>query len=461
MKNKIFFLILILSLFYSKSFSQSSNSLFDFDYAQFGYDSTSNFIELYYSINQGALSIKNQDTSKYIEGELGILITDSTSGKSIFNKQWLLKYPVYGKLITGEETLVGELKLGTLPEGIYKCKVSLVDQYNKNNLKTINEIFHVKPFAKDQLALSDIQLASKIIPGSKDSSSIFYKNSYEVTPIPTLVFGGEIPVAFYYFELYEKMSGDKNSKLKLNCQIISSRGKIYYNNTQFIEKETGPRDLVGRDVIANYPTDSYSLRITLVDSAESVVRTSLKKFFVYNPGIKVVDTASTQQSAVLASNFGLLSAEECDDIFAKSKYIATHNEMDQYSRLGNVQSKREFLYGFWKKHGEDTPDQTGISYNEYMKRVQESNDRFGHLKTQGWTTDRGRVLIIYGEPSEIDRFPNSMDMKPYEIWLYNDLQGGVSFDFADLYGFSDYLLLNSTARGEYKDDNWQSRITIQ
>ena len=54
-----------------------------------------------------------------------------------------------------------------------------------------------------------------------------------------------------------------------------------------------------------------------------------------------------------------------------------------------------------------------------------------------------------------------MDMKPYEIWLYNDLQGGVSFDFADLYGFSDYLLLNSTARGEYKDDNWQSRITIQ
>ena len=42
---------------------------------------------------------------------------------------------MYGKLITGEETLVGELKLGTLPEGIYKCKVSLVDQYNKNNLK--------------------------------------------------------------------------------------------------------------------------------------------------------------------------------------------------------------------------------------------------------------------------------------------------------------------------------------
>jgi GWxTD domain-containing protein len=461
MKNKIFFLILILSLSLSKSFSQSSNSLFEFDYAQFGYDSASNSIELYYSINQSALSVKNQDTSKFIEGELGILITDSTTGKSIFNKQWLLKYPVYGKLITGEENLVGELKLGTLPEGIYKCEVSLVDQYNKNNSKTINEIFHVKPFAKDQLALSDIQLASKIIPVGKDSASLFYKNSYEVTPIPTLVFGGKIPVVFYYFELYEKISGDKDSKLNLNCKIISSRGKIYYNNTQLINKESGARDLVGRDVIANYPTDSYSLRISLIDSAESLIRSTIKKFFVYNPGIKMVDTAGTQQTAVLASNFGLLSAEECDDIFAKTKYIATRNEIDQYSKLGNVQAKREFLYGFWKKHGEVTPDQTGISYNEYMKRVQESNDRFSHLKTQGWTTDRGRILIIYGEPSEIERYPNSMDKKPYEIWLYNDLQGGVSFDFADLFGFSDYLLLNSTARGEYKDDNWQSRITIK
>jgi len=54
-----------------------------------------------------------------------------------------------------------------------------------------------------------------------------------------------------------------------------------------------------------------------------------------------------------------------------------------------------------------------------------------------------------------------MDTKPYEIWHYNDLQGGVTFDFADLYGIGDYLLLNSTARGEYQDANWQNRITIQ
>ena len=54
----------------------------------------------------------------------------------------------------------------------------------------------------------------------------------------------------------------------------------------------------------------------------------------------------------------------------------------------------------------------------------------------GWKTDRGRVLILYGEPNEIERFPNQMDKKPYEIWHYDDVEGGVIFVFADLSGFS-------------------------
>ena len=45
----------------------------------------------------------------------------------------------------------------------------------------------------------------------------------------------------------------------------------------------------------------------------------------------------------------------------------------------------------------------------------------------GWKTDRGRVYVLYGEPSEIEKFPNQMDQKPYEIWHYNDIEGGVYF----------------------------------
>jgi hypothetical protein len=52
-----------------------------------------------------------------------------------------------------------------------------------------------------------------------------------------------------------------------------------------------------------------------------------------------------------------------------------------------------------------------------------------------------------------------MDTKPYEIWHYNDLEGGVLFVFADLTGFSEYRLLHSTKRGELQDDSWQQRVS--
>jgi hypothetical protein len=67
--------------------------------------------------------------------------------------------------------------------------------------------------------------------------------------------------------------------------------------------------------------------------------------------------------------------------------------------------------------------------------------------------------MTYGEPSEIERFPNETESKPYEIWYYHELEGGVKFVFADLSGYSDYQLVHSTMRGELQDENWQSRIS--
>ena len=52
-----FFLILSAS-------TEAQKIEFEFDYSQFAYDSTSNFIEFYYSFNQASLSFFETDTSK-------------------------------------------------------------------------------------------------------------------------------------------------------------------------------------------------------------------------------------------------------------------------------------------------------------------------------------------------------------------------------------------------------------
>ena len=153
-----------------------------------------------------------------------------------------------------------------------------------------------------------------------------------------------------------------------------------------------------------------------------------------------------------------MSEEELNQAFSESNYLATKQERDQWQGLSNEQAKKQFLFDFWQVR-DLTPGTPLNEYKrEYFDRVKEANKRYSNIQQRGWKTDRGRVLLLYGEPSEIERYPNQVDTKPYEIWHYNDLEGGVVFVFANLTGFSDYTLINSTKRGELSDPDWQRKI---
>ena len=116
------------------------------------------------------------------------------------------------------------------------------------------------------------------------------------------------------------------------------------------------------------------------------------------------------------------------------------------------------MNGFWKRYDPDS--QTGVNElkQEYMRRFRYTNSHFSSGQKEGWKSDRGRVLILYGHPDEYERYPSGVDTKPYEIWYYYNLQGGVYFVFVDRTGFSDYILVHSTYRGELRDVNWISQI---
>ncbi len=118
------------------------------------------------------------------------------------------------------------------------------------------------------------------------------------------------------------------------------------------------------------------------------------------------------------------------------KYIATDEEMDRL--LAAPPSRREELfYEFWKK--EDPTPSTPVNERmiEYYRRVRYSNENFSGLR-DGWETDMGRVYIIFGAPSDIERHPFDIDKKPHEFWYYYDLNR--QFLFMDEDGFGEYRL---------------------
>jgi GWxTD domain-containing protein len=432
---------------------------FEFDYAQFGYDSLSNYVEFYYSFNQLGLTYVDTDTVDFVQGLLHIQIDDSITSSNIIDKHWIISNEITDSAGL-DRSLIGMVGF-VIDKGSYIVNVTGSDVTNPLNKKIISEKIHVEPFLDTKTALSDVQLASNIVPNSDNTSSIFYKNTYEVTPLPASVGGEMQPVLFYYTELYNLKAEPTNSEMRLDEMIVNSRGQLVSSKSKRINKSADTRVEVGIVKAYKFPTDTYTLLLNLIDSVANYGVSSSKRFFVYNPSVVPTDTFQTTVSPVLSTTFGAMSEEEIDDLFDKSKYVATNPETDRYKALSTEEAKREFIYTFWKARDENPADDRNENYLNYVKRVNDSDARFSALGKKGWKTDRGRVFIIYGEPSEIQRYPNTTDARPYEIWRYESLEGGVEFIFGDLTGFSDYQLLHSTKRGELRDDYWQRRIAIQ
>ena len=457
MNRLLIVLFLFLSFTFNRAFPQSSHSLFEFDYAQFGYDSVSNYMEIYYSFNQSRLTPVLKDNKKFLEGLLEINITDSISGKVFINKEWKIEHSVQDSDSQANKDLVGVIGL-KIPDGKYKFIIG-GGSNQKESEKFSTEYIKVHHFYDSTLSLSDIQLATNILQDSPNQNSMFYKNSVEVMPAPTIVFGANRPVVFYYSEIYNLNKVAKNHNLKVFQIVYNSKGKLLSRRVKVFPSGLHSTVEMGSVVINKYPTDTYTLVLSVIDSVGNYGVSSSKKFYIYNPDVIATrDTTSRGNSASLSSEFGAMSDEELDDIWAKSKYKAVPQEIKSYSTIKGVDSKRQFLYEFWKKRDTDISTPENEALREFITRIDESNKRFGTMSKIGWKTDRGRVYILNGEPNEIERFPNQMDTKPYEIWHYNDIEGGVIFVFADLSGFSDYMLIHSTLRGELRDDNWQNRI---
>ncbi len=431
----------------------SAQENFEFDYAQFKNDSSTNVLEIYYSIFS-----QNNSPSEYKNDKLimHIQLENMVDNELIINKDWVLsnKDAVDKK----DLNLLGIVEF-VVSEGEYKFYISFQNESNNSKiLKEFSEIINVKPFHCNKPSISEIELASRIVSENSNKNSIFYKNTLEVIPNPSSVFPQNSPVLFFYAELYN-LNFNNSRELNFTQTIFNSNNISVYEKKKIINNQNNSIVEIGAVNLKKYPTGSYKLVLSLEDSISGEPVISSKKFYIINP-IIVSDLSSARtNNSYVSSEFGVLSEDECDDLFKKSKIIAFSDEIDNYNLLDSLNQKREFLYKFWRKR-DDTPSTSVNEFkNNYFNRIKLANTRFGTMFKKGYNTDRGRIYLRLGEPDEIDRHPNETDTKPYEIWSYHSIEGGVYFIFGDITGYNYYQLLHSTMRGELQDPHWKRRIS--
>ncbi len=130
---------------------------------------------------------------------------------------------------------------------------------------------------------------------------------------------------------------------------------------------------------------------------------------------------------------------DIDDAIAQLKHIAKDRDLSFIRGGASDAEKANRFRAFWARLDPTPGTERNERMEEYYYRVDYANRRFGVGRSNaGWNTDRGEVLIRFGEPDFVQRHPYAVGARPYEVWEYPRLHR--RFIFIDETGFGDYEL---------------------
>ena len=447
----------ILLLVYSVVFSQNKTFFnFEYDIAQFRGDSTYIDMEFYYSIADSGFSKIYSNDGIFVYPRLDVLVSNKVDSSIAFFKPYVIRYNIIDT--SAVHMFLGKFDIPLKP-GNYLLQIFLSDYHDSTKMQPYYRDLVVGSF-EGKICLSDVELASKILTDSKNKVSVFYKNNMEVFPNPRLTYYETMPVIYYYSEVYNALG----KELKLDVQLKNSLGRETYRKTLPVHGKANALVKVGAIAMKKAASGKYDLSLTLRDENGKVFDRKTKDFYyvssiVADSNYQIVDAKVNED--FLASRFAILSGPQCDDLFNISKYIATEQEIDMYYKLKDTRQKQEYLYSFWRKRDPDLKTRDNEYLKEYLDRAEFANKRFKEYRKKGVDTDRGRIYLKYGKPDKIERKQNDYYNKPYMVWEYYNIEGGVYFIFADVNGLGNYEMLHSTKRGERHDPNWMRRIKVR
>ncbi|RKY55468.1 MAG: hypothetical protein DRP89_03285 [Candidatus Neomarinimicrobiota bacterium] len=308
-------------------------------------------------------------------------------------------------------------------------------------------------YSDSELQLSDIHIASQLKKTQKENKFSKYFG-YDMIPIASSIFSVQNPMVYAFCEVYN-LKYDENSPRTYNVHysINDLNGNEVKDLEWITRHKPGDSSVEVNGInIVSLSSGLYNLKIEVIDNETNENASATKRFYVLKES-NVNKLAQLMETAYLSE----MTEEELGEKWGPMRYIATETEKKQYKK-SDIEGKRQIIAHFWDKRDSDFTTEINETKTEFEQKLAYVNENFKTAQTKGWATDMGRVLIVYGFPSEIERFPSSIEKKPYQIWHYYEIEGGVEFVFIDKTGFGMMELVHSTARNELQDYNWQRWI---
>jgi GWxTD domain-containing protein len=108
------------------------------------------------------------------------------------------------------------------------------------------------------------------------------------------------------------------------------------------------------------------------------------------------------------------------------KYLITNEERAAFLQQKTDADRDKFIEKFWLGRNPDPNAPMNKVKEDHYARLAYANEHFGTRNQQnGSITDRGMVYITLGPPQQVERHIETRELKPLEIWFYENGSGAL------------------------------------
>lgn len=297
-----------------------------------------------------------------------------------------------------------------LPPGAYELMIELTDLDTKRHLRRERDI-EVRDLETPEISLSDVIFADSIV--------LDRGRNVEITPNLNRTFEDPSTGFFGYFEVYHT----RRDSLQVTVRLQDSFAREVYSESIAIPPKVRKYQ---KAIPIRKLLHTSGLFYFIVEARCNNHLVRMKQQFI----IQYAEEKATDQDGFPSQAY--LNA---------LKYVATAKEYKRFVSA-SPEARKELIAEFWRQRDPTPATPENELREEFHKRV-EFTMRYFSIAAEGrpgWQTDRGKIYILYGKPSDIRRRNVDIDSNPYEFWYYTEIDR--RFVFLDKSGLGAYRLVH-------------------
>ncbi|MEE3195943.1 MAG: GWxTD domain-containing protein [Candidatus Neomarinimicrobiota bacterium] len=300
------------------------------------------------------------------------------------------------------------------------------------------------------LSTSDLILCTFLKREKEFDEGSINRNGITITPNPSSVFGLGRPMLYTYGELYG--FNNDNGTYTLNYKIYNQQGKELIHRGPFIKNKPGESSVetFGMNIMGLL-AGRYRLRLDIQDDQTEKNTFIDREFFV-------VKEQPVDLKIKIKIILDAMENDELNDFLDIVGYFMTESELQTLIKSDRTEQIVQ-IANFFEQRDFDSETSQNEFYNRLNKYLAIADQQFSTRNFLGRNTDRGRVLILYGRPKDIESYNANEERLSYEIWHYDDSDKGYVFIFINKEdGSGMFEQIHSSHPNEFRNYRWKDMI---